>query len=283
MQTNAYKSYTLISSRHRLLDLKLKEVWEYRDLIVLFTRRSFSVSFKQTILGPLWLFINPLLSSLMYMIVFGNIAKLGTDGIPQLPFYLSGTALWGYFSVCVTNNASTFTGNANLFGKVYFPRLAVPVSNVLSAAIRFLIQMLMVVALLIYYIILGALPLRPLALFVLPAILLWFGLLGMGVGILISSMTTKYRDLGVLVGFGVQLWMYGTPVVYPLSTIEGTLKTLVLVNPVSAPVELFRVAVFGSGGVPAWSVALSLGLTLAVTFFGIMVFNKVERNFMDTV
>lgn len=283
MATEAYKSYTKITSKHRLLDLKLGEVWAYRDLIVLFTKRSFSVSFKQTILGPLWLFINPLLSSLMYMLVFGNIAKLGTDGLPQMLFYLSGNALWGYFSACVTKNASTFMENAPLFGKVYFPRLVLPISNILATAIRFFIQMIMVVALLVYYVILGVVHVRPVVILLLPAILIWLGLLGLGTGIIISSLTTKYRDLGVLVSFGIQLWMYGTPVVYPLSRVEGTLRILVLLNPATMPMELYRWALLGVGTPVAWSIVLSLCVTAFVAFCGLVLFNKVERNFMDTV
>lgn len=279
----AYKSYTKITSKNRLLDVKLGEVWEYRDLIILFTKRSFSVSFKQTILGPLWLFLNPLLSSVMYMIVFGNIARLGTDGLPQMLFYLSGNALWGYFSSCVTKNATTFTENAALFGKVYFPRLAVPISNMISAAIRFLIQMIMVIGLLIYYVVLGTVSVRPIVAVILPLILVWLGILGVGTGIIISSLTTKYRDLGILVTFGIQLWMYGTPVVYPLSTVNGTLKTIILANPASAPMELFRWALLGVGNPEPWSVAVSITATAAIAFAGILLFNKVERNFMDTV
>ena len=279
----AYKSYTKITSKYRLLDLNLGEVWEYRDLIILFTKRSFSVSFKQTILGPLWLFLNPLLSSVMYMIVFGNIARLGTDGLPQMLFYLSGNALWGYFSACVTRNATTFTENAPLFGKVYFPRLVIPISNMLSAVIRFLIQMLMVVGLLIYYVVLGTVHVRPAVVLFLPLILIWMGVLGVGTGIIISSLTTKYRDLGILVTFGIQLWMYGTPVVYPLSTVGGTLKMFILLNPVSAPMELFRWALLGVGNPVPWSVAVSAAVTVVIAFAGIILFNKVERNFMDIV
>ena len=279
----AYKSYTKITSKHRLLDLKLGEVWEYRDLIVLLTKRRFQVSFKQTILGPLWLFLNPLLSSVMYMIVFGNIARLGTDGLPQILFYLSGNALWGYFSACVTNNAATFTDNAALFGKVYFPRLAVPISNVISLAIRFLIQMIMVAVLLVYYAVIGAVRVRPAALVLLPLILIWLGVLGVGTGIIISSLTTKYRDLGILVTFGIQLWMYATPVVYPLSRVEGVLRTMILLHPVSAPMELFRWALLGVGSPVPWSIAVSAAVSAALAFAGIVLFNKVERNFMDTV
>ena len=279
----AYSVHTHISAGHRLFDLKLGEGWRYRDLIVMFTRRSFTVAYKQTILGPLWQFINPLLTSVIYVIVFGNIAKLGTDGVPQLLFYLGGTAVWSFFSSSLTNNAGTFTGNAGLFGKVYFPRLTIPVSNVLSCAIRFGIQMIMVVILMAYYLIRHSLTVQPLFWLLVPLLLVWLGVMGMGCGIIVSSMTTKYRDLSVLVGFGMQLWMYATPVVYPLSTLSGPLRTIVLINPATAPIELFRRALFGVGTFVPWSAAISLAFTLAAAFFGIVIFNRVERTFMDTV
>lgn len=275
--------YTRITSQHNLLDLKLKEVWRYRDLILLFTKRSFTVSYKQTILGPLWLFINPLLTSIVYVVLFGNIAKLSTDGAPQLLFYLTGNALWSYFSTCVSNNASTFTGNAGLFGKVYFPRLVTPLSNVLSAIIRFCIQMILVIVLLVYYLAAGLVHPHWESWIVLPFLLVQTGLLGMGFGIIISSMTTKYKDLSVLVGFGLSLWMYATPVVYPLSIVEGPLRKLLILNPVTAPMELFRYALLGSGTVMLPYLALSLAVTVVVMLLGIIIFNKVERTFMDTV
>ena len=236
--------FTHISAKHNLFDLKLNEVWQYRDLIFLFTRRNFATLYKQTILGPLWLFVNPLMTAIMNMVVFGSIAKLGTDGIPQLLFYMSGNAIWAYFSSCVTGNASTFTGNAGLFGKVYFPRLTVPLSNILSNGIRFGIQMILVMTVLLYYVVTGRIHIYPVRWLMIPALLLLLGMMGMGCGILISSLTTKYRDLSVLVGFGMGLWMYATPVVYPLSELgDGALRSLIMLNPVSAPVELFRYAV----------------------------------------
>lgn len=276
--------FTHIRAKQNPLDLKLNEVWKYRDLIFLFTRRNFATLYKQTILGPLWLFVNPLMTAVMNMVVFGGIAKLGTDGVPQLLFYLSGTAIWSYFANCVTGNASTFTGNAGLFGKVYFPRLTVPLSVILSNCIRFGIQMVMVLAMLIYYAVSGTVQIHLMRWLLIPMILLQLGLMGMGVGILISSMTTKYRDLSVLLGFGVGLWMYATPVVYPLSELgEGTLRSLILLNPVTAPVELFRYALLGVGTVLPSGLAMSLAFTVVVLFTGIVVFNRVERTFMDTV
>lgn len=276
--------FTHISAKHELFDLKLNEVWQYRDLIFLFTRRNFATQYKQTILGPLWLFVNPLMTAVMHMVVFGGIAKLGTDGVPQLLFYMAGNAAWSYFSNCVTGNASTFTGNASLFGKVYFPRLTVPLSNILSNCIRFGIQMILVTGLLAYYAVTGSVQVYLLRWLLIPVLLVWLGMMGMGCGILISSLTTKYRDLSVLVGFGMGLWMYGTPVVYPLSELgNGVLKKLILLNPVTAPVELFRYAVLGVGSVHLSSLLISVVFTVFVLLLGIITFNRVERTFMDTV
>lgn len=278
------KYHTHISAKHKLFDLKLSELFRYKDLILLFTKRSVTVQYKQTVLGPLWLFLNPFLTSLMYMVVFGNIAKLGTEGVPQILFYLTGSAVWGFFSACLVNNAATFTGNAHLFGKVYFPRLAIPVSNVLSGAIRFAVQMILVLAFLGYYVAVGQVSPHWWAWLAIPLVLLQLGLLGMGLGVVISSVTTKYRDLSVLVGFGVQLWMYATPVVYPLSTVgDGILKTALLLNPVTPSVELFRYAILGQGTVDIPYLFLSWGVTAVLLFLGIIVFNRVERTFMDTV
>lgn len=283
MQGSSYQTCTHISARHNLFDLKLKEVWKYRELVLLFTKRSFAVAYKQTILGPLWLFINPLLTSIVHLIVFGNIAKLGTDGIPQLLFYFSGNAIWNFYSACVSGNASTFTANSYLFGKVYFPRLTIPISNVLSAAIRFLIQIILVVVLIIYYLFRGLIVLHPIRLLLIPAILLWLGIMGMGCGIILSSLTTKYRDLSVLVSFGMSLWMYATPVVYPLSMLTGALRKLIILNPVTMPVELFRYAVLGTGTLVIPYIMLSVLFTASVFFIGVILFNRIERTFMDTV
>ncbi len=276
--------HTHITSRHRWYDLNLKEVWDYRDLIVLFTRRSFKLTYKQTILGPAWIFLNPLISSLMYAVVFGGIAGIGTEGVPMLLFYLASNAIWQFFYACIVNNARTFTENAGVFGKVYFPRLTTPISNMLSSVIRFFIQMLMVLALLAFYLIRGEVhpnwKLWPL----IPVVLLHLGLLGLGCGIIISSLTTKYRDLVVLVDFGAQLWMYATPIVYPLSMMEGgLLKNIIMLNPVSAPVEFFRCALLGQGTFLPGYLAVSWVVTILIVVIGVMVFNKVEKTFMDTV
>ena len=278
------KYHTHITSKHRLLDLNLKEVWRYRDLILLFTQRTFTVTYKQTILGPAWLFLNPLISSVIYAFVFGGIAGIDTDGIPSILFYMCSNAIWIFFSGCVTKNANTFTNNASVFGKVYFPRLTIPVSNVLSSVIQFGIQMLMVLAFLVYYLVMGQVHPNWGAWLLIPVALLHLGLLGLGCGIVISSLTTKYRDLAILVTFGVQLWMYITPIVYPMSQLgDGLMKTILMINPVTAPVEMLRYAVLGQGTIMPGYLALSWGITIAVVLFGIMIFNKVEKTFMDTV
>ncbi len=281
---NYQKYHTHISSEHKWFDLKLKEVWRYKDLIWLNTKRSFTVTYKQTVLGPAWIFINPIITSFIYAFVFGGIAGMSTDGLPQILFYLPGTAIWTYFSSCLVKNATTFTANAGVFGKVYFPRLTIPISNMLSAAITFGIQFIMVMIAVIVYTLLGQVSPNWWLFWVIPLVLIHLGVMGMGIGIIISSMTTKYRDLTVLVGFAVQLLMYATPVVYPLSQLsDGWMKTIIMINPVTMPIELYRYALLGVGTLKWVYYAISVAFTLAVIIFGIMVFNKVERTFMDTV
>lgn len=273
-----------VSAKHSLMDLKLDEVWKYRDLVLLFVKKSFTVTYKQTILGPAWIFINPLLSSLVYLLLFGEIAKLSTDGTPKLLFYLCGTTIWGLFSGCLENNATTFVSYAHLFGKVYFPRLTIPVSNVLSAILKFGIQMILVLGLLVYFVVIGLVSphfmLFPLVLLV----VVQLAILGMSVGIIFSSITAKYRDLNVLISFIVQFWMYGSAIVYPLSQLpDGLLKMLIMLNPVTMPVELFRYIVLGTGTIAPGLYVLSVAVTLVVAVVGIVIFNKVERNFLDIV
>jgi len=285
MVKNSNKAYHIhISSKHKWFDLKLKEVWRYRDLIWLFTKRSFTLSYKQTVLGPLWLILNPFLSSVVYTFLFGGIIGMSTDGIPQMLFYLSTNSLWGYFAGCLSGNASTFTSNAGVFGKVYFPRLTTPISNVLASIIRFFIQLLMVFGFLIYFVITGEVSPNWYALVLLPFTLIHLGIMGMGFGIIISSFTTKYRDLTVFVGFGVTLWMYGTPVIYPLSQLsDGILKNIIIYNPVTPSIEIFRFALLGKGEILLLPLLISWIFTVIVAVFGIIVFNRVERTFMDTV
>lgn len=284
MSNESYKYYKEITSEHNLFNLKLKEVWKYKDLIVLFTKRNFQVRYKQTVLGPAWLFINPIISSLIYCFIFGGIAGMKTGEVPQMLFYMSGNAIWAFFSGCVTKNANTFTANANIFGKVYFPRLTTPISNILTSVIEFGIQMLMVLAFIFFYLIQGAVSPNWMAWLVVIPVLVELGIMGMGVGIMVSSLTTKYRDLSILVGFAVQLWMYVTPVVYPLSQAEkGWLRTILLINPATAPAEIYRYAVLGQGEIVPMSLVWSGVFTVIVAVLGIMIFNKVEKTFMDTV
>jgi len=273
-----------ISSKHSWMKLNLKEVWQYRDLIYLFTKRNFVVSYKQTILGPAWIFLTPLFSSIVQAFVFGGIAGIETDGVPMMLFYLCSNAIWAFFSSSLVNNASTFTANAYVFGKVYFPRLTTPISNILSSMIRFAIQMILVLGFMVYFLIQGTVSPNWGAWIMVPVELVHLGILGMGFGIIISSLTTKYRDLTVLVDFGVQAWMYLTPIVYPISTVtEGWMRTLLMINPVTSGVEMMRYAILGKGAVDWGFYGLSWAITLAVALVGIMIFNKVERNFMDTV
>ncbi len=277
------KYHTHISSKHKLFSLNLKEVWRYKDLIVLFTKRSFVLTYKQTVLGPAWIFLNPLMSSLIYAFVFGGIAGISTDGVPQILFYLCSNALWTYFSTCVTKNATTFTSNAAVFGKVYFPRLTTPISNVLSSLIQFGVQMILVLGFLVYYVAIGAVSPNWIAWLIIPIELIHLGLLGLGIGIIVSSMTTKYRDLSVLVSFGVSLWMYITPIVYPMSQLGGWMQKVLMLNPVTAPIEVIRYAILGEGTIMPLYLAVSWILTFVVVIVGIMIFNKVEKTFMDTV
>ena len=264
-------------------DLHLRDLWRYRDLVGLFVRRDFVAVYKQTILGPLWHLIQPLLTTLMFTVVFGRIAGLPTDGIPQFAFYMAGTTVWSYFANCLTRTSNTFAANAGIFGKVYFPRMVVPASTVLSQLIAFAIQFGFFLCFYTYFRLHGA-AIRPnWAIGLLPALLLLMAGLGLGFGIVISSLTTKYRDLQVLVGFGVQLWMYATPVIYPLSTMPDRFRWLLVANPMTAVVETFRYGFFGTGTFSWAYLGYSAGFTVALLLAGLAVFNRVERTFMDTV
>ncbi len=280
MQNNAI---TTVTASRRLFSLRLRELWRYRDLISLFVRRDIKNTYKQTILGPLWIIINPFLSTFVFTIIFGVIANISTDGIPQFLFYMSGNILWSFFSSCLNKSSSTFLGNARIFSKVYFPRLVMPVVNIIYNAITFLIQFAMFIILILIYMYTGA-NVRPnLLVLLMPALLIMSAFLGTGFGLIISSVTTKYRDLGVLVSFGVTLWMYITPVVWPASQVSESWRWLVLINPVAPIIETFRYAFLGSGIFPWQYLLLSLAVTILVLFFGMVIFNQVEKNFIDTV
>ena len=278
------KHHTHIQADKKKTGFNLKEVWQYKDLIWLFTKKTFKLMYKQTVLGPLWIVLTPIISSLMYLLVFGKIAKLGSDGVPQILFYLSGTAIWNMFASTLTQNANTFVQNASVFSKVYFPRLTMPISTVISSAIQFFVQSILVVILLVYFIIKGDVHPNYAYWFMIPIILIQLGMLGLGFGIIVSSLTTKYRDLSLLVGFGVSLWMYGTPVVYPLSQITNkVLKTIIMINPVSMPIEMYRYVLFGTGQINYFYYAISWVITIFVLIIGVLTFNKVEKTFVDTV
>jgi lipopolysaccharide transport system permease protein len=263
-------------------DLHLSDLWRYRDLTMLFVWRDFVAQYKQTILGPLWHIIQPLFTTLLFTLVFGRMAKISTDGLPPLVFYMAGITCWNYFSECLNRSAGTFINNASIFGKVYFPRLCVPVSVVISNIIKFGIQFGLFLVLLAYYWRKGDVNPNAWALLT-PFLVIIMAALGLGVGIIVSSLTIRYRDLQVLITFGVQLLMYATPVIYPLSAVAEKHRWLVLVNPMSAIVEAFRYAFLGSGVFDPFYLVYSLVATLVILFVGILLFNHVERTFMDTV
>lgn len=264
-------------------DLRLPEIWKYRDLIALFVRRDFVVFYKQTILGPLWYLLQPLLTTVMMTIVFSKLAGISTEGVPPFLFYLSGTIAWSYFAQSLSQTSNTFISNAGVFGKVYFPRMVVPIATVIIGFAQFGIQLLLFLSVYTFYLITGS-GLEPnLWILALPIALLQMALLGLGTGMLVSSLTTKYRDLVFLMTFGVQLWMYATPVVYPSSIIPEQYLGLYMLNPMASIVELFRYAFLGQGTVSVEYMAYSWISTLIVLILGILIFQKVERSFMDTV
>jgi len=273
----------VIRPKSRWLNLNLREIYHYRDLIKLFVNRDFVTVYKQTILGPLWFIMNPLFSSIIYTFVFGNLAKIPTDGVPAILFYYGGTMLWNYFSTCLNSGADVFSGNAGLFGKVYFPRLTVPISKVFSNLISVAIQFATLMVFYIYFVARGA-PIRPTWwVLAFPLLLAQIAMLGTGFGMIISSLTTKYRDLRQLVGFGVSLWMYATPIVYPLSQMPERYRWISIINPVSAPIEAFRAAFYGVGGPTPFMMWTSVGVTAVMMFLGLILFNHNERTFVDVI
>jgi lipopolysaccharide transport system permease protein len=274
---------TIIKPKDKLLHVDWAEIWQYRDLWSMFVRRDIVTQYKQTILGPAWYFIQPAITTIMYMVVFGGIAKIPTDGLPQPLFYLAGIVCWQYFADCLNKTSSTFTANAGIFGKVYFPRLIVPLATVSSNLVRMGIQFLLFIAVYIYYLAVGV-SVRPTGyLLLIPVLILMLAGLALGFGILISSMTTKYRDLTFLFSFIVQLWMYATPVIYPLSTIPADKQWIMVLNPVTSIIEAFKYGTMGVGTFSWGHLAYSFGFMLFLLALGIIVFNKVQRSFMDTV
>lgn len=276
------KFTTVIVPKSKWLDFHLKEVWKYRDLVLLFVKRNFVSQYKQTILGPLWAIIQPLLTTVVFTVVFGRLAGLAAEGVPSFLFFMSGNIAWAYFSSCLTQTANTFTGNAGILGKVYFPRIVMPISTVLTNLISFAIQFVMFLVFLAIYWIRGAVHPTPYALMI-PLLLVQMAMLSLGVGIIISSLTTKYRDLKMLVGFGVQLWMYGTPVAYDIGIIPQKFMGIYMLNPMTPIINTFRTAFLGLGSFDVVHYLISWGVTLVILFFGLLLFNRVEKTFMDTV
>jgi len=264
-------------------DLHLADLWRYRDLTMLFVWRDFVAQYKQTILGPLWHLLQPLFTTLLFTVIFGRIAQLPTDGVPPMLFYMAGVTAWTYFAECLNRTSTTFILNASVFGKVYFPRLCVPLSVVVSNLIKFAIQFALFLAFLAYFRVRGAAVHPNLAVLLAPILLLLMAAMGLGVGIIVSALTTKYRDLQVLVTFGVQLAMYATPVIYPLSIFPNSARWMVIVNPMAPIIEAFRYAFLGEGLFSWRYLGISAGIISAILFLGIVLFNHVERTFMDTV
>lgn len=275
----------VIKPHTRLFDLRLKDVWRYRDLLILFVKRDFIAQYKQTILGPLWHIIQPIFTTIIFLLVFSKIANIPTDGIQPILFYMSGITIWNYFATSLSGTSNTFVNNAHIFGKVYFPRLVIPISIVISNIIRFGIQFLILLAAIIYFHVRGEQSIHfGLSWLLIPFLILIMAGIGLGLGIIISSLTTKYRDLTVLIGFGVQLLMYATPVAYPMSYLAGKqFGKLIAYNPLSAIVEGFRYALFEKGNFEFSSLGYSILFMVVTLFFGSLIFNKVERSFMDTV
>ena len=289
-QNTEEKWTTIIKPRNKLFEVNLKEIWDYRDLLTLFVKRTITVQYKQTILGPLWWVIQPAMTVIMYMVVFGGIAGLPTDGIPQPLFYLGGICMWQYFSSCLSSTANTFVTNSGIFGKVYFPRLIMPLATVISNLVRFGIQFGLFIIVYVYFAFKGMAPTPNWYFLLFPLLVVMMAGLALGFGIIISSMTTKYRDLQVLFSFIVSLWMYATPIVYPMSQVAGKeamgydLAFLMSLNPVTPIIESFKYGALSAGEFIGWDwLVYSFIIMLVVLALGILIFNRVQKSFMDTV
>ncbi|WP_264548115.1 ABC transporter permease [Flavobacterium sp. N2820] len=273
----------VIESKHSLLDLNLKELWHYRDLLVLFVRRDFVTVYKQTILGPLWFFIQPILTTITFTVIFGNVAQLSTDGAPKLVFYMAGITLWNYFSTCLTTVSGVFNANASIFGKVYFPRLIMPLTIVISNLIKFGVQFLLFLCFVGYYYFQGEIEPNTTYIAATPIVIVLMALISMGIGLILSSMTTKYKDLNQLISFGVQLFMYATPVIYPSSSVPSAYQWVVELNPLVGLFDYMRYAYLGVGSFSFSDFVYPSVFAVVILFVGILVFNKVQKTFMDTV
>lgn len=283
MNDNTNQWDLTIKPYNNLLNLHLQDVWNYRDLLWLLVRRDFVSFYKQTILGPLWFFVQPLLTTVMFTLVFGTFGGFSTDELPQPLFYLAGITAWNYFADCLTKTSTVFKDNANIFGKVYFPRLIMPLSIVVSNLVRFAVQFLLFLVVLAFYVLKGTAIHPTWALCLFPLIVVLMALMGLGSGMIISALTTKYRDLAFLITFGIQLLMYATTVIYPLSVVNQKYRFLIESNPMTALIETFRYAFLGKGSFSWGSLGYSVVVTLVLLLFGIIIFNKVEKNFVDTV
>ena len=276
----------VIESNHKLFDLNLATLWHYRDLLMILVKRDFISFYKQTLLGPIWFFVQPLFTTLTYIVIFGNIANVGTDGLPQALFYLSGITLWNYFSDCLLKTSTVFRDNSNIFSKVYFPRLIIPLSIIISNLIKFVVQFLLFLGFLFYYYYFQGFQVQLHLLDVLllfPLLIIAMAFLGLGLGLIISALTTKYRDLSFLVTFGIQLMMYTTTVIYPLSITPGKFRKLIAINPMTGVIETFRNIFLGKGEISFDTLGYSLIFTIAALLLGLLIFNKVEKNFIDTI
>jgi lipopolysaccharide transport system permease protein len=286
-QEEVIKEWDLvIEPQSSLLDLNLKDVWRYRDLLWLLVKRDFVSFYKQTILGPLWFFIQPLFTTIIFTFIFGNLAGLSTDGLPQPLFYMAGITAWNYFADCLTKTSTVFRDNAHIFGKVYFPRLIMPLSIVVSNLVRFGVQMLLFFVMMGYYLVqneMGSMFQPNIYVLLFPVLVLMMALLGLGLGLVITALTTKYRDLAFLISFGVQLMMYATTVIYPLSAAPGKYRWLIELNPMTGIIEAFRYGFLGQGVLTFNSFGYSVIFTLVSLLFGVLIFNKTEKTFVDTV
>jgi lipopolysaccharide transport system permease protein len=282
--TNNNEWSEIIEPKRSLLDLRLKEIWRYKDLVMMFVRRDFVSQYKQTILGPIWLFIQPIFTTFIFLFVFNRIAKISTDGINPTLFYLSGITIWTYFADCLNKTSTTFISNANIFGKVYFPRLVTPISIIISNLLKLGIQMLLLTIVFVIFFILGYQKFTiNITILLVPVYIIIMAILGFGLGIIFSSLTTKYRDLSYLLVFGIQLFMYATPVIYPLNSTSEKLRNYLLFNPITSIVENFRYSLFSQGEFLVGGMVYSFIVSIIVLIIGVVLFNQVEKSFMDTV
>lgn len=274
---------TVIEPSSRLFDFKFKEIWEYRDLGFTFIRKNYITRYKQTIFAPLYMILSPLLTSGIFSVVFGTIAKISTDGIPNFLFYMTGNLIWGFFSGCMWGNNNIFEGNAYIMGKVYFPRLVIPIANTITKLIDMMVQFFMFILFFFLFQFQGHEFAANAWVCLIPFLLLIMAGMGFGIGLIFSSLTIKYRDFNVMLGFGMNLLMYASPIIYPTSNLEGIWRELILINPVAGVIETFRYAFFGVGEVPVWSLIWGFVLTIVLLTVGLVLFNKVEKTFIDTV